>query len=83
MYLLRARKLKSQQSILPSSGGICIPLAVLGIVLGGMLMRRLNLSVKGASKLCTTVVVLSLFVSAPLLLIGCSTQRVGGVFPPR
>lgn len=63
-------------------GGICIPLAVLGTVLGGVLMRRLNLSVKGASKLCTTVVVLSLFVATPLLLIGCPTQPVGGVFPP-
>lgn len=83
MYLLQVRKLRLQQSILPSSGGICIPLAVLGTVLGGILMRRLNLSVKGASKLCTTVVVLSLFVATPLLLIGCSTQRVVGVFPPR
>ncbi|XP_034721341.1 solute carrier organic anion transporter family member 2B1-like, partial [Etheostoma cragini] len=64
-------------------GGVCIPLAVLGIVLGGVLMRRLNISVAGASKLCTAAILLCLFSSTPLLLVGCSTQRVAGVYPPR
>uniref|UniRef100_A0A3Q2GH80 Solute carrier organic anion transporter family member n=1 Tax=Cyprinodon variegatus TaxID=28743 RepID=A0A3Q2GH80_CYPVA len=36
-------------------GGIGMPLAVLGIVLGGVLMRRFNLSVNSASKLCSLV----------------------------
>ncbi|XP_070699675.1 solute carrier organic anion transporter family member 2B1 [Pempheris klunzingeri] len=63
-------------------GGVCIPLAVLGTVLGGALMRRFNISVSGASKLCTAVILLGLFSSTPLLLIGCPTQRVAGVFPP-
>ncbi|XP_029303449.1 solute carrier organic anion transporter family member 2B1 isoform X2 [Cottoperca gobio] len=62
-------------------GGVCIPLAVLGTVLGGVLMRRLNLSVSGASKLCTAAILLCLFSSTPLLLIGCPTQKVAGVFP--
>ncbi|KAM9348609.1 solute carrier organic anion transporter family member 2B1 [Symphorus nematophorus] len=64
-------------------GGVCIPLAVLGTVLGGVLMRRLNLSVSGASKLCTAAILLGLFSSTPLLLIGCPTQTVAGVFPHR
>ncbi|GLD67873.1 solute carrier organic anion transporter family member 2B1 [Lates japonicus] len=63
-------------------GGVGIPLAVLGTVLGGVLMRRLNLSVGGASKLCTTAILLCMFSATPLLLIGCSTQKVAGVFPP-
>ncbi|XP_035864661.1 solute carrier organic anion transporter family member 2B1 isoform X2 [Sander lucioperca] len=63
-------------------GGVCIPLAVLGTVLGGVLMRRLNISVSGASKLCTGAILLCLLSSTPLLLMGCSTQKVAGVFPP-
>ncbi|KAM6912110.1 solute carrier organic anion transporter family member 2B1 [Lycodopsis pacificus] len=63
-------------------GGVCIPLAVLGTVLGGVLMRRLNLSVSGASKLCTAAILLCVLSSTPLLFIGCSTQNIAGVFPP-
>ncbi|XP_029375477.1 solute carrier organic anion transporter family member 2B1 [Echeneis naucrates] len=63
-------------------GGVCIPLAVLGTVLGGVLMRRMNLSVSGASRLCTAAIMLCMFTALPLLLIGCSTQKVAGVFPP-
>ncbi|XP_054481487.1 solute carrier organic anion transporter family member 2B1 isoform X2 [Anoplopoma fimbria] len=62
-------------------GGVCIPLAVLGTVLGGVLMRRLNLSVSGASRLCTGAILLCLFSSTPLLFIGCPTQKIAGVFP--
>uniref|UniRef100_UPI0037E98156 solute carrier organic anion transporter family member 2B1 isoform X2 n=1 Tax=Semicossyphus pulcher TaxID=241346 RepID=UPI0037E98156 len=63
-------------------GGVCIPLAVLGTVLGGALMRRLNLSVSSASKLCTGAILLGLFFASPLLLIGCPTQKVAEIFPP-
>ncbi|XP_071402829.1 solute carrier organic anion transporter family member 2B1-like, partial [Centroberyx affinis] len=65
-----------------SSGGVDIPLAVLGTVLGGALMRRLNLSVGGASRMCSATILLCLFTALPLLLVGCPTQRVAGVFPP-
>ncbi|XP_067348736.1 solute carrier organic anion transporter family member 2B1 isoform X1 [Channa argus] len=61
-------------------GAFGIPMAVLGTVLGGVLMRRLNLSVSGASKLCTVAILLCLFSSLPMLFIGCSTQNVSGVF---
>ncbi|KAM8900449.1 solute carrier organic anion transporter family member 2B1 isoform 3-T4 [Spinachia spinachia] len=62
-------------------GGVCIPLAVLGTVLGGVLMRRMNLSVRGASKLCTIAILLCMFSSTPLLFMGCPTQKIAGVFP--
>nr|XP_057944015.1 solute carrier organic anion transporter family member 2B1 isoform X1 [Doryrhamphus excisus] len=64
-------------------GGICIPLAVLGTVMGGVLMRRWSLRVSGASKLCVTVIILGIGPALPLLFIGCPTQQVSGVFPPR
>ncbi|XP_040006295.1 solute carrier organic anion transporter family member 2B1 [Xiphias gladius] len=63
-------------------GGVGIPLAVLGTVLGGVLMRRFNVSVSGASKLCTTAILLCTISATPLLFIGCPTQMVAGVFPP-
>ncbi|CAK6979171.1 solute carrier organic anion transporter family member 2B1 [Scomber scombrus] len=63
-------------------GAVSIPLAVLGTVLGGALMRRLNLSVNGASKLCTIAILLCMMSALPLLFIGCPTQKVAGVFPP-
>uniref|UniRef100_A0A3P9KSZ0 Solute carrier organic anion transporter family member n=1 Tax=Oryzias latipes TaxID=8090 RepID=A0A3P9KSZ0_ORYLA len=63
-------------------GGVGIPMAVLGTVLGGAVMRRLNLSVVGASRLCLTVMVLCTFSALPLLFLGCSTQKVAGIFPP-
>ncbi|KAK2827944.1 hypothetical protein Q5P01_018978 [Channa striata] len=61
-------------------GAFGIPMAVLGTVLGGALMRRLNLSVTGASKLCTVAILLCVFSALPMLFVGCSTQRVSGVF---
>ncbi|KAM3869057.1 solute carrier organic anion transporter family member 2B1 [Diretmus argenteus] len=64
-------------------GGVDIPLAALGIVLGGALMRRFNLSVGGAGRMCTVAILLCLFTILPLLFIGCSTQRVTGVFPSK
>lgn len=63
-------------------GGVGIPMAVLGIVLGGALMRRFNLSVSASSKLCTVAILLCMFSAMPMLLIGCPTQKVAGVFPP-
>uniref|UniRef100_A0A3B5MUE0 Solute carrier organic anion transporter family member n=1 Tax=Xiphophorus couchianus TaxID=32473 RepID=A0A3B5MUE0_9TELE len=56
-------------------GGIGMPLAVLGVVLGGALMRRFNMSVSGASKLCTVAIFLCLISALPMLFIGCSTQK--------
>ncbi|AWO99640.1 putative solute carrier organic anion transporter family member 2B1 [Scophthalmus maximus] len=63
-------------------GAVGIPMAVLGTIMGGILMRRFCLSVSGASKLCTIAILLCTFSAMPLLLIGCPTQRVAGVFPP-
>ncbi|KAM4727409.1 solute carrier organic anion transporter family member 2B1 isoform 2-T3 [Anableps anableps] len=64
-------------------GGAGIPLAVLGIVLGGALMRRFNMSVSGASKLCSGVILLCLFSALPMIFIGCSTQKIAGIYPVR
>ncbi|KAM6984605.1 solute carrier organic anion transporter family member 2B1 [Aplochiton taeniatus] len=63
-------------------GGVDIPLAVLGIVMGGALMRMLNMSVKGAARMCAVAILFCILTALPMLLIGCSTQKVAGIFPP-
>ncbi|XP_077402025.1 solute carrier organic anion transporter family member 2B1 isoform X2 [Vanacampus margaritifer] len=63
-------------------GGVSIPLAVLGTVLGGVLMRRWTLGVTGASRLCTAAILLSLCFAFPLIFMGCPTQKIDGIFPP-
>uniref|UniRef100_A0AAY5K3I9 Solute carrier organic anion transporter family member n=1 Tax=Esox lucius TaxID=8010 RepID=A0AAY5K3I9_ESOLU len=62
-------------------GGVSIPMAVLGIVLGGALMRRLNIPTRGSALICVTAILICLFTAMPLLLLGCSTQRVAGIYP--
>ncbi|KAL0994352.1 hypothetical protein UPYG_G00121000 [Umbra pygmaea] len=64
-------------------GGVSIPMAVLGIILGGILMRRLNISTKGAALMCTAAILLCVLTALPLLLLGCSTQTVAGIFPTK
>uniref|UniRef100_A0A674BPA7 Solute carrier organic anion transporter family member n=1 Tax=Salmo trutta TaxID=8032 RepID=A0A674BPA7_SALTR len=59
-------------------GGVNIPLAVLGIVLGGALMRRLSISTRGSALMCTSAILMCILTALPLLLLGCSTQRVTG-----
>ncbi|CDQ76085.1 unnamed protein product [Oncorhynchus mykiss] len=62
-------------------GGVSIPLAVLGIVLGGALMRRLSISTRGSALMCTAAILMCMLTALPLLLLGCSTQSVTGVYP--
>eukprot|EP00063_Salmo_salar_P078067 XP_014052902.1 PREDICTED: solute carrier organic anion transporter family member 2B1-like isoform X1 [Salmo salar] len=62
-------------------GGVSIPLAVLGIVLGGALMRRLSMSTRGSALMCTAAILMCILTALPLLLLGCSTQSVTGVYP--
>ncbi|GAA6093939.1 solute carrier organic anion transporter family member 2B1 isoform X1, partial [Tachysurus ichikawai] len=60
-------------------GGLSIPSAMLGIMAGGMILRRLNLSVKASAILCSGAVLLAMFFALPLLFLGCPTQNVAGV----
>uniref|UniRef100_A0A8C5B6H1 Solute carrier organic anion transporter family member n=1 Tax=Gadus morhua TaxID=8049 RepID=A0A8C5B6H1_GADMO len=62
-------------------GVVHMPVCVAAIVIGGAVMRRLDLSRSGAAKWCSLAIICTLFVSVPLLFIGCPTQRVAGVFP--
>ncbi|CAL8363801.1 unnamed protein product [Lota lota] len=62
-------------------GVVHMPVCVVAIVIGGAVMRRLDLSRSGAAKCCALAIFCSLLCSIPLLFIGCPTQHVAGVFP--
>lgn len=62
-------------------GGVALPFSILGIVLGGVVMRRRALGEVGAGRMCFISVSLCILTAVPLLLIGCSTQDVHGLYP--
>ncbi|XP_006628463.2 solute carrier organic anion transporter family member 2B1 [Lepisosteus oculatus] len=62
-------------------GGINIPCAVLGIVAGGAIMKRLRMSVKTSALMSTFAVFSCVLLAIPLLFLGCPTQKVDGIYP--
>ncbi|MBN3324426.1 SO2B1 protein, partial [Atractosteus spatula] len=64
-------------------GGINIPCAVLGIVAGGAIMKRLRMSVKTSALMSTFAVFSCVLLAIPLLFLGCPTQKVDGIYPKR
>ncbi|XP_051960268.1 solute carrier organic anion transporter family member 2B1-like [Xyrauchen texanus] len=60
-------------------GGLNIPSAMLGIMAGGVIMRRLSLSVRSSAAMCTLAVLISIFFAIPLLFLGCPTQSISGI----
>ncbi|MCJ8740616.1 hypothetical protein PDJAM_G00060970 [Pangasius djambal] len=62
-------------------GGLSIPSAMLGIMAGGMILRRFNLSIKASAILCSSAVLLSITFALPLLFLGCPTQNIAEINP--
>ncbi|XP_017656397.1 solute carrier organic anion transporter family member 2B1 isoform X1 [Nannospalax galili] len=60
-------------------GCLTIPLAIMGIVVGGILVKRLHLSPMHCSVLCLLGMLLCLLLSLPLFFIGCSTHQIAGI----
>nr|XP_033803282.1 solute carrier organic anion transporter family member 2B1 isoform X4 [Geotrypetes seraphini] len=55
-------------------GAVNIPGAMIGIVTGGILMRKFQMTLKEAAALCTLGLFMCIILSFPLLFLGCSTQ---------
>ncbi|KAJ8404740.1 hypothetical protein AAFF_G00336030 [Aldrovandia affinis] len=64
-------------------GGVNIPVAMLGIVSGGAILRRFALSVKASALMSTIVMFVCVILALPLLFLGCPTQSINGVHPLR
>ncbi|NWH90769.1 SO2B1 protein, partial [Aegithalos caudatus] len=60
-------------------GAVNIPGAMVGIVVGGAILKRFQLSLRQCSALCVLGMLLCLLTALPLLFLGCPTQRVAGV----
>lgn len=60
-------------------GGLNIPSAMLGIMAGGVILRKLGLTVRSSAAMCTVAVFVSIMFAIPLLFIGCPTHNVSGV----
>ncbi|XP_069748270.1 solute carrier organic anion transporter family member 2B1 isoform X2 [Narcine bancroftii] len=63
-------------------GSIHVPGAVLGILMGGMIMRRFSISLRGSAVMCCLSIFTSICAATPLLFLGCATQKVAGVNHP-
>uniref|UniRef100_UPI00398F838B solute carrier organic anion transporter family member 2B1-like isoform X1 n=3 Tax=Pristiophorus japonicus TaxID=55135 RepID=UPI00398F838B len=60
-------------------GSIHVPGAVLGILIGGAILRRFNMTLRGSAIMCFMSIFVSICAAAPLLFLGCSTQKVAGL----
>ncbi|NWY30283.1 SO2B1 protein, partial [Pheucticus melanocephalus] len=60
-------------------GAVNIPGAMVGIVVGGAILKRFQMSLRQCSALCVLGMLLCLLAAFPLLFLGCPTQKVAGV----
>lgn len=60
-------------------GCITIPSGILGVVVGGILVKRLHLGPRHSTLLCVLGAMFCLIFSLPLFFMGCSTHRIAGV----
>ncbi|XP_074257017.1 solute carrier organic anion transporter family member 2B1 isoform X2 [Saimiri boliviensis] len=60
-------------------GCLSFPSIIMGIVVGGVLVKRLHLGPVGCSVLCLLGMLLCLFFSLPLFFIGCPSHQIAGI----
>uniref|UniRef100_A0A673L874 Solute carrier organic anion transporter family member n=1 Tax=Sinocyclocheilus rhinocerous TaxID=307959 RepID=A0A673L874_9TELE len=63
-------------------GGLNIPSAMFGIMAGGVILRKLGLTVRSSAAMCTVAVFISIMFAIPLLFIGCPTQSFAFILLP-
>lgn len=60
-------------------GCLSFPSVIVGIVVGGVLVKRLHLGPVGCGALCLLGMLLCLFFSLPLFFIGCPSHQIAGI----
>nr|XP_008018351.2 solute carrier organic anion transporter family member 2B1 isoform X2 [Chlorocebus sabaeus] len=60
-------------------GCLSFPSVIVGIVVGGVLVKRLYLGPVGCGALCLLGMLLCLFFSLPLFFIGCPSHQIAGI----
>lgn len=60
-------------------GSLAIPLVIVGIVVGGVLVKHLHMGPLRCGLLCLLSAGLGMLLSLPLFFIGCSNHHVAGI----
>lgn len=77
--LFQMKSVQAAYQMCMFSGMTAIPCACLGIFLGGLLVKKLNLSALGAIRLAMLVNIISTACYISFLFLGCDTGPVAGV----
>ncbi|KAI7790420.1 solute carrier organic anion transporter family member 2A1-like [Triplophysa rosa] len=62
-------------------GALNLPSVSVGMVLGGLVMKRWGLSFRTIPRFSVAMLTISIIFCVPLFFMGCSTQDVAGVYP--